>query len=109
VRLAHESLVLLKALISSQTSEAISKAAIEDLSSTPAAVRVLLTGTGKLGSWLEGRAEEEEAGGGGGPLVLELAPWARRLAVALGGRGEGGVAEVVQLSSSIHRRMLYYI
>ncbi len=105
MRLAQEALALLKGLLSSQAGEALSKAAAEDLSSTPAAVRVVLTGTSKLGSWLEGQG----AGAAAAPQVPELAPWARRLAVAQGGKGEGSVAEVVQLSNSIYRRMLYYI
>jgi hypothetical protein len=107
VRLAQEALLLLKALLC--LGEAVARPAAADVLSSPAATRLVLTATSKLGSWKDG------AGVADVEVGTALAPWALRMGAVLGGAGAGlgpegsSVLEVAQLSISVHRRALYYM
>lgn len=102
---AQEALVLLKALLTH--GEALRKAVIDDLTKTPATLRLVLVATWKLSQWEVGMTRPGWEG------EVRLAPWTQVLGPGVR-RGEGlsacgavaDLSEVARLAHSIRQRVL---
>jgi hypothetical protein len=89
---------------------------VDDLLSSPAALRLALTATAKLAEWARccsdagssGSGGGGAAGGGGGDGPLQPALWAQALAGGWGSGGGDALRDVAAAAASLRRRMLSF-